>query len=201
MLHVKSCNVKHNSERVFRYFASAVNSNYRVQNVIEKIFMLSVVIQALKKSVTFLCTTFADRCLICSDWAFEVTLHSSSARLEVIHPVQIHLIRIQDSPDHRSVRNKEVKFIWIYSLGPRFSVRCPYYRGFCFCAFHKHANSEVQKPTVDCVENFVGTVETVRNTEVSVPRGSTVLPMNSDFKGTTGCCCRSIYELTVFYTW
>ena len=49
MLHVKSCNVKHNSERVFRYFASAVNSNYTVQNVIEKIFMLSVVIQALKK--------------------------------------------------------------------------------------------------------------------------------------------------------
>ena len=48
MLHVKSCNVKNNSERVFRYFASAVNSNYRVQNVIEKIFMLSVVIQALK---------------------------------------------------------------------------------------------------------------------------------------------------------
>ena len=27
MLHVKSCNVKHNSESVFRYFASAVNSN------------------------------------------------------------------------------------------------------------------------------------------------------------------------------
>ena len=35
MLHVKSCNVKHNSESAFRYSASAVNSNYRVQNVIE----------------------------------------------------------------------------------------------------------------------------------------------------------------------
>ena len=80
MLHVKSCNVKHNSESAFRYSASAVNSNYRVQNIIEKIFMLSVVIQALKKSVTFLCTPFADRCLIYSDWAFEVTLHSLSAR-------------------------------------------------------------------------------------------------------------------------
>ena len=45
MLLVKSCNVKHNSERVFRYFANAVSSDYRVQNVIEKIFMLSVVIQ------------------------------------------------------------------------------------------------------------------------------------------------------------
>ena len=27
MLHVKSCNVKHNPGSVFRYFASAVNSN------------------------------------------------------------------------------------------------------------------------------------------------------------------------------
>ena len=40
-----------------------------------------------------------------------ITLHSSSARLDGIHPVQIHLIGIRDSPDHRSVRNKEVKFI------------------------------------------------------------------------------------------
>ena len=54
MLHVKSCNVKHNSERVFCYFASAVNSNYRVQHVIEKIFLLSVVILALK---SWLCST------------------------------------------------------------------------------------------------------------------------------------------------
>ena len=80
MLHLKSCYVKHNSERVFGYFASAVNSNYRVQNVIEKIFMPSVVIQDLKKSVAFLCTPFANRCFIYSDWAFEVTLHCLSAR-------------------------------------------------------------------------------------------------------------------------
>ena len=46
MLHVKSCNVKHNSESVFRYISSAVTT---VQNVIEKIFMLSVVIEALQK--------------------------------------------------------------------------------------------------------------------------------------------------------
>ena len=51
MLHVQSCNVKHNSESVFCYFASAVNSNYRVQNVIEKIFMLSVVILALESQL------------------------------------------------------------------------------------------------------------------------------------------------------
>ena len=45
---LKVVNVKHNSESVFRYFASAVNRVTRVQNVIGKIFMLSVVIQALK---------------------------------------------------------------------------------------------------------------------------------------------------------
>ena len=43
--------------------------------------MLSVVIQALNKSVNmFLCKHFANCCLIYSDWAFEITLHSSSAR-------------------------------------------------------------------------------------------------------------------------
>ena len=32
-----------------------------------------------------------------------ITLHSSPARLDGIHPVQIYLIGIRDSPDHRSV--------------------------------------------------------------------------------------------------
>ena len=70
--------------------------------------MLSVVIEAFKKSVMFLCTPFANRCLVYSHF---ITLHSSSARLDGIHPVHIQLIGIRDSPDHRSVRNKEVKFI------------------------------------------------------------------------------------------
>ena len=39
-----------------------------------------------------------------------ITLHSSPARLDGIHPVQIHLIGIRDSPDHCSVHNKQVKF-------------------------------------------------------------------------------------------
>ena len=73
------CNLKHNSESVFRYFASAVKIT-RIQNVIENIIMLSVVIQAFKKSFMFPCTPFASRCLIYSDWAFEITLHSSSVR-------------------------------------------------------------------------------------------------------------------------
>ena len=67
--------------------------------------------------------------------------------------MQITLIGIRDSLDHRSVRNREVKFIRIYSLGPRFSVRSvrvsksPYYRGFLMKTYG----------------NFVGTLETVRN--------------------------------------
>jgi len=64
MLHVKSCNVKHNSESVFLYFASPEKTVTRVQNVIEKIFMLSVVIEAFKMSVMFLCTPFTNHCLV-----------------------------------------------------------------------------------------------------------------------------------------
>ena len=71
--------------------------------------MLSVVIQALKKSVMFLCTPFENRCLIYSDWAFEITLHRSSARRD--SPCADSHDRESGSPDHNSVRNKEVKFI------------------------------------------------------------------------------------------
>ena len=72
--------------------------------------------------------------------------------------MQITLIGIRDSLDHRSVRNREVKFIRIYSLGPRFSVRSvrvsksPYYRGFLMKTYG----------------NFVGTLETVRNRGVRI---------------------------------
>ena len=107
MLHLKSCNVKHNSERVFRCFASAVKSSYRVEKCNRKDLYAICSFSRFNKSVTFLCTPFANRCLIYSDWAFEVTLHSSSARRDspcVDSPER-------DSPDHRSVRNKEIKFI------------------------------------------------------------------------------------------
>ena len=53
----------------------------------------------------FLCKTFMNCCLIYSNWA--CVAHQQDG----IHPVQIHLIRIRDSPDHCSVLNKEVKFI------------------------------------------------------------------------------------------
>ena len=52
--------------------------------------MLSVVIEAFKKSVMFLCTPFANRCLVYSDWAL---YHLAQLiRLVGIFPVQIHLI-------------------------------------------------------------------------------------------------------------
>ena len=100
---------------------------------------------------------------IYSDWAlyYLAQLISQTTRRDIDD-----LIGIRNSPDLRSVRNKEVKFIWIYSLGPRFCVRCPYQRSSPYYGiFHlKKIN-----------ENFVGTLETVRNREVSVPKGSTVL--------------------------
>ena len=37
-------------------------------HVIGKIFMLFVVIEAFKKWIMFLCTPFANRCLVYSDW-------------------------------------------------------------------------------------------------------------------------------------
>ena len=61
---------------------------------------VSVVIQVLKKSVMFLCTPFAN-CCIDSDW-LEITLHNSSTR---------QVPPFADSPDQRSVCNKEVKLI------------------------------------------------------------------------------------------
>ena len=70
--------------------------------------MLSVIIQALTKSVMFLCTPFANHCLIYSYWAFEITLYSRQDLPCVDSPD-----RNRDSPDHRSDRNKGVKFIGI----------------------------------------------------------------------------------------
>ena len=80
-------------------------------HVIGKIFMVSVVTEAFKK----LCFSVHLSQIVV--WytvtGVYITLHNSSARLDGIHPVEIHdhLIGIRDSPDHRSVFNKEVNFI------------------------------------------------------------------------------------------
>ena len=95
--------------------------------------MLSVVIQALKKSVMFLCTPFENRCLIYSDWAFEIT--SLAHQPEGIHPVQIHLI---GSPVHLITAVSVIKRLSLYefTLWGRNLVsvvrirESPYYRGF-----------------------------------------------------------------------
>ena len=66
--------------------------------------MLSVVIQALK-------------CRLCSSvHLLQIVVGCRATELLkspcIAHqPDEIHLIGIRDSPDHRSVRNKEVKFI------------------------------------------------------------------------------------------
>ena len=79
--------------------------------------------------------------------------------------MQIHLIRIRDSPDHRSVRNKEVLSLYEFTLWGRDLVsvvritESPYYSDFFLKKIY---------------ENFFATLETVRNRVVSVPRGSAV---------------------------
>ena len=95
--------------------------------------MLSVVTEALKKSVMFLCVHLSKIFVWYTATGLYITLHNSPARLDGIHPVEIRLIRI---------RIIEVFFFFF----------------FFFKKIH---------------ENFVGTLETVRNREVSVPRGST----------------------------
>ena len=92
MLHAKSCNVKHNSESVFRYFASVVNTNESLKcNRQDHSTICSyrslhkvgyVPLYTLRKSLFGIPATGLG------------TLHSSSARLDEIHPVQIHLIGI-----------------------------------------------------------------------------------------------------------
>ena len=70
--------------------------------------MLSVVIEAFKKSVVSSSVHLSQIVVWYTVTGLYITLHSSPARLDGIYPVQIHLIGIRDSPDHRSVRNKEV---------------------------------------------------------------------------------------------
>ena len=71
--------------------------------------MLSVVIQALKRSFMFLCTPFANRRLIYSDGLLNSPCVAHQP--DGIHPLQIHLTGIRDTSDQRSVLNKEVKLI------------------------------------------------------------------------------------------
>ena len=78
MLRVKRGNVKDNSESVFHYFVSAVKFTVtRVQNVIELEDHYVICSYSNLQKVGYV-PLYAFRKY--SDWAFEITLHSSSAR-------------------------------------------------------------------------------------------------------------------------
>ena len=81
MLRVKSCNVKLNSENVFRYFASAVTgSNSSTKSNRKDLYAIScVVIEAFKKSV---CSSVRLSQIVVwyTATGLCITLHSSPAR-------------------------------------------------------------------------------------------------------------------------
>ena len=88
--------------------------------------MLSVVIEAFKKSVMFLCTPFANRCLVYSDWAL-YHLAQLTSQIRRDSPCT-------DSPDHRSVRNKSLYEFTLWGrdlVSVLRIIESPYYRGFC----------------------------------------------------------------------
>ena len=102
---MKSCNVKQNSESVFHYFAS-VKDFYAICSYSSFKKVGYVPLYPFRKAaglLNSLCTAHRP------DW---------------IHPVQTHLIRIWDSPDHWSVRNKEFT-LWGRDLVSVLE-RCPY---------------------------------------------------------------------------
>ena len=130
-----------------------------------------VVTEAFKKLVMLLCTPFANCCLVLSsNWAlYHLAQLISQTTRRWDSPIADSPHRDSGlAPDHRSVHNKDVKFIRIYSLGPRFSVHCPYQR-----------ESVLQRVFLKKLyENFVTALETVRYRDVSVLRGSTVIRKN-----------------------
>ena len=185
MLHVKSCNVKHNSESAFHYFANAVNSNQSTKCNRKDLHAIC----SLQKVGYVPLHTFCKLiCLAYSHWAFKVILHSLSARPDGIYPAQIHLIGIQGSADHYSIHNKEVKFIYEFTLWGRDLQR------FCLKKIY---------------ENFVETLETVCNVgvcirEESVLRGLTVVQQEIEksicgvFTSSINCPLTEVYFYAAF---
>ena len=76
--------------------------------------MLSVVIEAYQKVGYVPLHLLQINCLAYGDWAFEVTLHSSSAWLDGIYPVQI-----QRSCDVKQQQGQ----IWGWAKGGLFSLK------------------------------------------------------------------------------
>ena len=93
--------------------------------------MLSVVIQAFKKSVVFLCTPFANRRLIYSDGLLNSPCIAHQP--DRIYPVQIHLTGIRDLITAVSVIKRLSLYeftLWGRDLVSVVRIReSPYYRG------------------------------------------------------------------------
>ena len=91
----------------------------------------SCYLQLLKPSKSWLCSSvhlLQINCLVYGDWAFEVTLHSSSARLDGIYPVQIHLITTASVIKRLSLYEFT---LWGQDLVSVVRIReSPYYRGY-----------------------------------------------------------------------
>ena len=93
MLHVKSCNVNHNSESVFHYFASAVNSNQSTKCLKQKRSLCYLQLLKPLKSRLGFSVHLLQIVVWCTVTGIYITfMHSSLARLDGIHPGQIHLI-------------------------------------------------------------------------------------------------------------
>ena len=114
--------------------------------------MLSVVIQALKRPVMFLCmlcTPFANRRLIYSGWAFESTHLTYTSHHHLITTVFV-IKRLS---------------LYEFTLWGRDLVSVVHIRESLLWTFCLKEN---------IYDNFVGTLETVHNRAVSIARGSTV---------------------------
>ena len=103
MLHVKKAQI------VKAFFAiSAVNSNQ--SKTYNRKDLYAICSYSSLQEVGYVpLPSFANRRLTYSDGLLKSPCIAHQP--DGIHPVQIHLIGIRDLPDHRSVRNKEVKFI------------------------------------------------------------------------------------------
>ena len=113
--------------------------------------MLSVVIQALKKSVMFLCTPFAKRLGFWTHFAQLISQTGFTLCRLTWSGFEIHLIT--EVSVIKRLSSSEFT-LWGRDLVSVVCIRkSPYYRGFFLKKLY---------------ENFVGTLETVRNREVSV---------------------------------
>ena len=169
MLHVKSCNVKHNSESVFCYFASAVNSNQSKKYKRKDLY--AIILQSMKPSKSRLYS---------SAHLSQIVVWYTIQRLGLLyHLVQLITQTRQDSPCADSPDRDSgcgICLISAVSIIKRLSLyeftlwgqdlvsvvrirESPYYRESILQRFFF---------LQQIYENFVRTLETVSDREVSI---------------------------------